>query len=143
MYRKKCLSVREVEKFLDASSDDEENTHLKVSAAFKTNIIVLSPEDIEVLSGDEELDENVLILNDENIFPEELADTVELESRYFSLDETNGDFEEQDGIHSEARNNASFIYRPPKWSKSHRLEFSKTPVDVSNEKICKIYKKNW
>lgn len=142
MFRKKFLSIRELEEFVNVSSDEVESTHCNVNSADITNIIVLPPENVDALSDCEELDDNVQVLHDDNRVPNELAGEVELECTFDDLNsnipcEKNGEFE----IDVAQPQKSVFSYQPPKWSKSHRNQFSKAPVDVSNEKIREIYEK--
>ncbi|XP_055848110.1 piggyBac transposable element-derived protein 3-like [Episyrphus balteatus] len=157
MYRKKFLSAKELEELLmNPSSDEDEELNLNLDAALHTNIIILPPKN-DAVSDNEDIDDNEQLLEDRNEFPNELAGEVELECMFDDLNSQNPEINEPE-VHvspnkpnsaSTSQNVAStskkelacLPYKLPKWSKSHRVEFSKKPTDVSSENIRTIYDK--
>ncbi|XP_055910809.1 piggyBac transposable element-derived protein 3-like [Eupeodes corollae] len=126
MYRQRFLSAKELEDLLmNPSSDEDDELNQKVDKAIETNVIILPPK-IDALSDHEEIDDNVQLLEDVNILPNELAENASTSQNIASTSK---------------KESTSFQYKLPKWSKSHRVGFSNTPKDVSSEKIQAIYNK--
>lgn len=145
MYRQRFLSAKELEDLLmNPSSDEDDELNQKVDKAIETNVIILPPKN-DALSDHEEIDDNVQLLEDVNILPNELAGELELECILDDLQCEPNDSENastsQNIASTSKKELTSFQYKLPKWSKSHRVGFSNTPKDVSSEKIQAIYNK--
>ncbi|XP_055906065.1 piggyBac transposable element-derived protein 3-like [Eupeodes corollae] len=145
MYRQRVLSAKELEDLLmNPSSDEDDVLNQKVDKSIETNVIILPPKN-DALSDHEEIDDNVQLLEDVNILPNELAGELELECILDDLQCEPNDSENastsQNIASTSKKESTSFQYKLPKWSKCHRVGFSNTPKDVSSEKIQAIYNK--
>lgn len=146
MFRKKYLTVGEIEDILNASDSDEDCDEVaQIKKADQIDIVILPPDKVDALRDNEDVDEDIQVQNDSNAnILIETAGQVEV---CFDIDNGNRNDESSktgDEI-NEFKNEApsiapKFVAPKPKWSK-RKYSFDKQPVDLTNESIVKVYEK--
>lgn len=160
MYRKKYLTTAEIEEMMNASSDEEEAA-TDIRKADHVDLVVLPPDRVDAISDDEQIDENELVLNDVGEYvPNDVAGPIEVHCEFDDDNVNRPDGsgspvyedieylqqEEEATVAATEQEGAAalppeppFVVSTPKWSKRSNYEFSKQPVDLSDEKSQKIY----
>lgn len=151
MYRKKYLTQAEIEQLMNESSDEEETATL-IRHADQVDFVVLPPPQVDELSDLEEIDEGAQILNDPTAFiPGEVAGEIELMCDFDDCNRRMPDCADTDDILADSEGvvapGSSKLAKKTKesytakWSKSKRISFFRSPVDVEKEKLVPLFQK--
>ncbi|XP_036329436.1 piggyBac transposable element-derived protein 3-like [Rhagoletis pomonella] len=169
--RQKVLTAIELQAILDSWSDgDSDGEDNFVQHADAVDIII-TPPDVDILSDNEELDDNIQLLRDDPELPHEIAGQFEIQCVYDDSNEhlpsgcdgdtvNEPDFEQEEeddtpvASTSSGRGRKSTLKsskppkRPrieegmkPKWSRSQNYQFTKIPFDDSATSHKALYEK--
>lgn len=162
MYRKKYLTTAEIEKLMNASSDEEEAA-TEIWNAYHVDFIILPPDRVDAISDDEQIDLNEHAFNDVvDSVPSDVAGPIEVHCE-FDHDNVNRPdgaaspvYEDIEYLQEEEETTSAaaeqerlsaplpeppFVVPTPKWSNRSNYKFSKQPVDLSDERSQMIYDK--
>lgn len=154
MFRKKYMTQTEIEAWIEAQgSDDEEETAALIRHADNVDLVVLPPSRVDEISDIEDIDEDTQILNDAtSIMPRDVAGEIELVCEYVEgnvnmpnrpddFDECGNDADSDDAPLSKRKKKSKPITYTAKWSKKKKVDFTRQPVDVAEEKVRELFTK--
>lgn len=144
--RKNALTVPELEDILENLSDEDSDSDV-------VDVIIMPHEVVDVISDNEELDDNVILLRDEPGLPREIAGHFEIECAYKDGNKrmplgAYDDNLEDETLMASTSSGCKPHKRPriderieSKWLKKQNYQFEKTPTDDSTNSHKALYEK--
>lgn len=157
--RRNVLTASELQAEIDSWTSDEEGEENGHNAD-EVNIIITPPNQVDDISDDEEIDDNVQILHDQHQLPNEMAGQFELEYIYEDGNEhlppvgdtveiepnepEELDVDEEEPTTSRSRSRPvrrPSINRGAKWSHAKSYKFDKQPINTQKDDQKALFEK--